>query len=69
MIYKNESIRFGILAVEKGYITERELGRAVSQQMKEDLAQTHQRFLGEILLEMGFINNSEIQDVLHSLKH
>jgi hypothetical protein len=61
-------IRFGTLAVEKGFITGRQLGRAVSEQMKEDLGQDIHRFLGEILVAMGFIDTSQVEEVLQALK-
>ncbi len=60
----DDCIKFGMLALEKGYITEGQLGRAVSQQMEEDLRDMPHRRLGEILLAMEFINETEIESIL-----
>jgi hypothetical protein len=65
---KKREIHFGTLAVERGFITGRQLGRAVSVQMKEDLGQDIHRFLGEILIDMGFIDPSQVEEVLQALK-
>ncbi len=69
MTNNNENIRFGLLALKKGYVTERQLGMAVSLQMKEDIEQAPHRYLGEIMLDMGLLNNTEIEDLLLSLNN
>ena len=69
MTSNNENIRFGLLALKKGYVTERQLGMAVSLQMKEDIEQAPHRYLGEIMLDMGLLNNTEIEDLLLSLNN
>lgn len=61
-------IRFGIVAVEKGFITEAQIGEAVSVQMKEDLAGLQHRLLGEILMDLGFMTPAQIEDVLQEME-
>lgn len=64
----NSEIIFGALAVEMGYVTERQIGKAVSVQMKEDLNGLEHRLLGKILVDLGFINSSQIEDILQELQ-
>ena len=60
----DDCIKFGLLALEKGYITEAQLGSAVSRQMEEDLKDMLHRRLGEILLAMEFMSEAEIKSIL-----
>ncbi len=61
-----KEILFGMLALEKGFITAGQLGKAVSVQMRDDLKDGKHRFLGEILIEMGYMNNSQLSEILTS---
>ncbi len=59
--------RFGIVAIEKGFITPENLVEAFKVQVKEDLElQTH-RLIGEILLDSGYMTTLEIQEVLDAV--
>ena len=68
MRYEKREIRFGTLAVEMGFITEGQLGKAVSEQMKEDLSQNIHRLIGEILVDLGFMDKTEVDEVLLALE-
>ena len=57
-------IRFGSIALNKGFISSEQLGWAVSAQMREDLKKGVHRRLGEILLHMGFMNAMQVKEVL-----
>ena len=57
-------IRFGTIALNKGFISSGQLGRAVSVQMREDLEKGVHRLLGEILLQMGFMKDMQVKEVL-----
>jgi hypothetical protein len=59
--------RFGITAVEKGFITPEQLLEAMRIQVMEDMEQGHHRIIGRILLEQGRITNGQIQAVLETL--
>ena len=59
-----KDIRFGTLAVERSMVTQRQLGIAVSIQMKEDLNDNLHRFLGEILVELGFMDMFQVKEIL-----
>ena len=67
MTTKNPEVRFGTLAVEKGFITGGQLGKAVSVQMKEDLTGLKHRLIGEILVDMGFMNTSQVNEMLETM--
>lgn len=55
MVIRGREIRFGTIAVEKGFVTPAQLGQAVSIQMNKALLGEKPRLIGEILVEMGFM--------------
>ncbi|MBM4332067.1 MAG: hypothetical protein FJ117_12755 [Deltaproteobacteria bacterium] len=56
--------RFGILAVEKGFITADQVIEALKIQVMEDIEKGKHRLIGRILLEQGLITLSQINDLL-----
>jgi len=60
--------RFGFIAVEKGLITLDQLIEAMKIQVREDLEKTKHRLIGEILVDMGFMNPSQVDEVLNDMK-
>lgn len=66
MVVDRREIPFGAMAVERGFITTGQLGKAVSVQMKLDLERGIHRLLGEILVEMGFMTVSQVDEVLQA---
>jgi hypothetical protein len=62
--------QFGIIAIEKGFITPDMLIEALKTQVEEEVDfQTH-RLIGEILLEKDCITAMQIQEILNSIfKH
>jgi hypothetical protein len=59
--------RFGILAVEKGFITADQVIEALRIQVMEDIEKGKHRLIGRILLEQGLITLSQIEELLDSL--
>ncbi len=59
--------RFGILALEKGFITADQVIEALRIQVMEDIAKGKHRLIGRILLEQGVITLSQIEELLDSL--
>jgi hypothetical protein len=59
--------RFGILAVEKGFITADQVIYALRIQVMEDIEKGKHRLIGRILLEQGLITLSQIEELLDSL--
>ncbi len=61
-------IRFGVVAIQKGFVT---LGQVVDVfriQVEEEFYTDKHRRLGEILLEQGLISQSQIDEVLQTLE-
>ena len=61
--------RFGIIAVEKGFISAADLVKGLTIQVNEDLQKIPHRLLGEILFEMGVITDRQIEEVLSHIFH
>ena len=59
--------QFGIIAIEKGYITAENLIEALKTQIEEDLTLNDHRLIGEILMDMGCLSAEQIQEVLKSV--
>jgi hypothetical protein len=59
--------RFGVLAVEKGFITADQVIEALRIQVMEDIEKGKHRLIGRILLEQGLITLSQIEELLDSL--
>jgi hypothetical protein len=64
MTADQNQIRFGIIALEKGFITSRQLGKAVNAQLSDDLEKGKYRLIGGILVNMGFMTVSQVEEVL-----
>lgn len=58
---------FGIIAVEKGYITPAQVLPAMEMQLKENMEKRTHRSVGEILVDMGYLNRSQCKEVLASI--
>ncbi len=59
--------RFGQIAVEKEYIKEEDLFKALKIQLEDDLNEKPHRFLSDILFQMGVMSVMEIEDTLNEL--
>jgi hypothetical protein len=59
--------RFGVLAIEKGFITTEQLVRAIEEQIKNEIAQERHRLIGEILCEKGYMTKEQCDEVLMEL--
>ena len=59
--------QFGIIAIEKGFITSDNLIEALRIQVEEDIEYKTHRLIGEILMESGYIRHSQIQEVLDAI--
>jgi hypothetical protein len=60
-------LRFGVIAVDKGFITAEQLTDALRIQVTEELERHEHRLIGAILLDMGFISNAQIGEVVKEL--
>jgi hypothetical protein len=59
--------RFGVIAVEKGYITADQLFEAMMIQLKENLDGWEHRLLGKILFDLGYMSSDQIREVLDEM--
>ena len=66
-ILKNALPRFGKIAVDMGFVTEKQLNKALAEQVYEDLSNKLHRSIGKILLENGWITDEQIYIVLNGL--
>jgi hypothetical protein len=59
--------RFGIIAVEKGFITADQVIEGLKIQVAEDLSIGKHRLIGRIFLEQDLITLSQLDEVLEAL--
>lgn len=59
--------RFGIVAVKKGFVTPEQFIKAFDIQFHENLSALKHRRIGEIFVDMGFMNTSQVNEVLEAL--
>ena len=56
--------RFGAMAVKEGFVTSDQIIKALEMQVKENLSYGSHRRLGEILMDLGLMDPSQIEAVL-----
>lgn len=59
--------RFGMVAVNRGYVTPNQLKEALAEQVDDDLANRPHRLLGKIFFEKNLMNLTQIEEVLDKL--
>ena len=59
--------RFGIIAIEKGYITAEQLVEALAIQVHEDVEQGYHRQIGEIFLHQDIMTANQIEAVVKEI--
>ncbi len=59
--------RFGVVAVEKGFITLDQLVEAMTIQIIEETEGKKRRLIGQILLSLGYLTSAQINKVMNSL--
>jgi hypothetical protein len=59
--------RFGMIAIEKGFITVRQLLAALAIQINENVEKETHRLIGEILFEQGIMTRPQIDEVLSEI--
>jgi hypothetical protein len=56
--------RFASLSMKKGYITEDHVIEALKIQVNENIEKSTHRPIGQILLELGYMNKQQLNDVM-----
>ncbi len=59
--------RFGVIAVEKGFIAEAAVVEALKIQVSEDISRGKHKLIGRILLELNLITQPQVHEVLKAL--
>ena len=59
--------RFGVIAVEKGFITTDQLFDAIKIQLLEEIGNSNHRLIGEILQDKGYLSQLQVKEVLKSI--
>ena len=60
--------RFGIVAVEKGYVRPEQVLEALIIQVTENVEKKKHRFIGTILVDQGYMKHSQISEVLKAME-
>ena len=60
--------RFGIIALEKGFVTADQIVGALKTQVEEDMSSGTHRLIGRILLEKQVITLSQLDEILGSME-
>ncbi len=68
MRVKLSEARFGVRAIQKGFVTLEQVIDALGMQIEENLSAGKHRRIGEILLEQGLIDRSKLDEVLQTLQ-
>jgi hypothetical protein len=64
---ENVDIRFGMVAVQKGFIKKEDILKALDIQLAEDFSVGRHRLIGKILLDEGLLSLSQVGAVLETL--
>ncbi len=59
--------RFGMLAVEMGFVTVAQVREGMAEQVDDDFAKRPHRLLGTILVDRGWMTSREVEMVLEKL--
>jgi len=57
---------FGVVAIEKGFISMDQLLEGLEIQIDEEIERGEHRVIGAILVEKGYMNLSQVQETLES---
>jgi hypothetical protein len=60
--------RFGIVAMEKGYVRPEQVLEALEIQVTENIEKKKHRFIGTILVDLGYMKHSQISEVLKAME-
>ena len=60
--------RFGIVALENGFVSPEQLREALEIQVTENIEKKKHRFIGTILVDQGYMKHSQISEVLKAMK-
>ena len=56
--------RFGTIAEEQGFVTKEQVIEALEIQVKENMEKGKHRFIGQILISLGYLTQSQLKEML-----
>lgn len=65
---ERRGIRFGVMAVERGFITPEQLVAALQVQVEGNLRHGEHRLIGMILLDQGLLTLDQIDEILREME-
>jgi rubrerythrin len=68
MPHKSARKRFGYFSIKKGFVTEDQLIEAMRVQISSEQKGDKTTSIGEIMKEMGFITEEQINEVINDIK-
>ncbi|MGR3292700.1 MAG: hypothetical protein ACUZ9M_01630 [Candidatus Scalindua sp.] len=60
--------RFGVISVNKGFVTAEQLKKALTDQADDNLSNRPHRLIGRIFFEKGWMTDEQIDMVLNELE-
>jgi 6-phosphofructokinase len=60
--------RFGVIAVENGFITNEQLFEALKMQVEEDLSGKPHTLIGVILIKLGYMTREQADEILVAMR-
>ena len=60
--------RFGVIAVEKGFINKEQLFEALKIQIDQDLAGEPHTLIGHILIRLSYLTHEQAEEVLLAMR-
>ena len=67
MSEENNERPFGSVALGKGFVSDEQVIEAFELQLKESLMGKEHRFIGEILVALGYMTGSQVHEVLREI--
>lgn len=64
---KHYQKRFGTIAVDKGFIDDEQLIKALEIQAKENVMEGKHRLLGQILMDEGLLTTEQVDEILNTM--
>jgi hypothetical protein len=68
MTIEGRDKRFGVIAIDKGFITKDQLVDALRIQVEEDLSGKSHSLIGVILIRLGHLTREQAEEILHAMR-
>ena len=68
MTNDDKALRFGVIAVKKGFVSPEQVIEALNIQVREDISDGKHRRIGMILLKQGHLTSMQVDEILKELE-